>query len=83
MMLLELKPMPSPLITTSWPSVPKPSLMLKKDSSKTELLSLHASKILLIPKLSELKEKLTSPLLKKILLTNLPDGPEKFLSSKP
>lgn len=65
-----LKPMPSPLITTSWPSVLKPSSMLKLDSSKTEPLSLPASKILLIPKLSELKEKLTSPLLKMISLMN-------------
>jgi hypothetical protein len=61
MIILLLKPIPSPLITISWPSVPKPSLMLKLDSSKTELLLLPASKILLIPKLSELKEKLTSP----------------------
>lgn len=74
--------MPSPLITLSWLSPLKSSLMLKLDSSKTEPLSLPASKILLIPKLSELKEKLTSPLLKKILLTNSPDGPEKLLSSK-
>jgi hypothetical protein len=44
--------------------------MLKLDSSKTEPLSLPASKILLILKLSELKEKLTSPLLKMILLMN-------------
>jgi hypothetical protein len=65
-----LKPMLSPLITTSWPSVLKLSLMLKLDSSKTEPLSLPASKILLIPKLSELKENLTSPKLKMISLLN-------------
>lgn len=69
-MLPELKPILSPLITTSWPSVLKLSSMLKLDSSKTEPLSLPASKILLIPKLSELKEKLTSPLLKMISLMN-------------
>jgi len=69
-MLLELKPIPSPLITTSWLSVLKPSSMLKLDSSPTELLSLPASKISLIPKLSELKEKLTLPLLNKISLMN-------------
>jgi len=69
-MLLELKLMPSLVITPSWPSVLKPSSMLKLDSSKTEPLSLPASKILLIPKLSELKEKLTSPLLKMISLMN-------------
>jgi hypothetical protein len=44
--------------------------MLKLDSSKTEPLLLPASKISLIPKLSELKEKLTSPLLKMISLMN-------------
>jgi len=44
--------------------------MLKLDSSKTELLLLPASKILLIKKLGELKEKLTSPLLKMISLLN-------------
>jgi len=70
MIILLLKPITSPLITLSWLSVPKPSLMLKLDSLKTELLLFNVFKILLIPKLSELKEKLTSPLLKMTSLLN-------------
>jgi len=66
----------------SWLSPLKLLLMPKKELTETPKLSPKLTKKLPIPSLSELKEKLTSPLLKKILLTNSPDGPEKLLSSK-
>jgi hypothetical protein len=70
------------LMKLSWLSPLKLLLTLKKELTVTPLLSPKLIKKLPIPSLSELKEKLTSPLLKKILLTNSPDGPEKLLSSK-
>jgi len=81
-MLPDLKPMPSLATTTSWLFVPKLLLMLKLDSSKTELPLLPVSKISPIPKLSELKEKLTLLSLKMTSLLNSPDGLTKLLSSK-
>jgi len=66
----------------SWLSPLKLLLMLKKELTETPLCLPKLKLKSLIPSLSELKEKLTSPLLKKTLLTNSPDGPEKLLSSK-
>merc|ERR1712159_497343 len=58
----------------SWPSLNRPLMTPDKELSTTEPPMLNASKTSLIPKPSESKDKLTSPLLKKTSPPRSPDG---------